>query len=184
MALTQAPDAALGTPAPDFSLPGIDGAVHSRSSCRGPAGLLVMFICNHCPYVQSLRDRLVDDMRELHALGIGVVAINPNDPTLQPHDDLAHMQQQAREWGFCFPYLQDLQQQVARDYGAVCTPDFFGYDRDLKLAYRGRLDDGRPASQRTELRRELVLAMTEVAERGRCSQPQEPSLGCSIKWRR
>jgi peroxiredoxin len=182
MALTQTPDAALGVAAPDFSLPGIDGAVHSTASCRGPSGLLVMFICNHCPYVRALRERLVDDCRELHALGIGVVAINPNDPLQSPDDDLGHMQLQAREWGFCFPYLQDLRQDVARSFGAVCTPDFFGFDRDLRLAYRGRLDDGTP-SRLPGSHRELVEAMTEIAECGRSLRAQQPSLGCSIKWR-
>jgi peroxiredoxin len=183
MALTEPPAAALGAPAPDFSLPGTDGAVHSLASCRGPSGLLVMFICNHCPYVHALRDRLVDDMRELHALGIGVVAINSNDPRQQPDDDLTHMQQQAREWGFCFPYLHDPNQRVARAFGAVCTPDFFGYDRDLRLAYRGRLDAGHAGPRRPGMHRELVEAMGEIAESGRTAREQTPSMGCSIKWR-
>jgi peroxiredoxin len=183
MVLTESPAAELGAIAPEFTLTGTDGVVHTRASCRGPNGLLIMFICNHCPFVRALHDRLVDDMRELHALGIGVVAINPNDAGAQPDDDFAHMRQQALDWGFCFPYLLDASQSVALACGAVCTPEFFGYDRDLRLAYRGRLDAGHRGPRKPGMRRELVEAMGEIAERGRCSRPPESALGCSIKWR-
>ncbi len=183
MVLTETPQPSLGMAAPAFSLTGIDGLVHTRDSCRGPNGLLVMFICNHCPYVQAVRDRLVDDVAELHALGIGVVAINANDPSISRNDDLEHMKQQSWEWGFRFPYLVDATQQVAREYGAVCTPDFFGFNRELTLAYRGRLDAAARGPRTPGMRRELVEAMGEIAETGRSIHPQHPSIGCSIKWR-
>lgn len=183
MALTETPAPALGSPAPPFTLPGTDGATHTLDSCRGPTGLLVMFICNHCPYVQAIRDRLADDTAELHALGIGVVAINPNDAERHPADDAVHMRQQAREWGFHFPYLRDESQRVARAYGAVCTPDFFGFDRDMRLAYRGRLDAAARGPRLPGMHRELVEAMSEIAQTGHSSRPQHPSIGCSIKWK-
>jgi peroxiredoxin len=183
MVLTETPAVERGTPAPDFSLTGTDGTIHTLTSCRGPDGLVVMFICNHCPYVRAIRDRLVDDMRELHALGIGVVAINSNDADSHPDDDLAHMQAQAAEWGFCFPYLRDETQDVARAFGAVCTPDFFGYDRELKLAYRGRLDAGGHGPRLPGMRCELVEAMAEIAACGETRITQQPSMGCSIKWK-
>ena len=183
MVLTESPLPDLGAAAPDFSLTGTDGVVHTRASCRGPNGLVVMFICNHCPYVRAISDRLVEDMRELHALGIGVVAINPNDATAQPEDDFAHMRQQAQAGRFCFPYLHDTAQSVALAFGAVCTPEFFGYDRELRLGYRGRLDAGHRGPRLPGMHRELVEAMGEIAERGQCSRPPEPALGCSIKWR-
>jgi peroxiredoxin len=183
MALVEPPAAELGMHAPDFSLPGIDGAMHSLASCRGPSGLLLMFICNHCPFTRAILARLVEDMRELHALGIGVVAINPNDPLQLPDDDLSHMRSQAQEWHFCFPYLQDDQQRLAQACRAICTPDFLGFDRDLRLAYRGRLDGGLAGPRWPGMHRELVEAMGEIAERGYTEQPQQPTLGCSIRWR-
>jgi peroxiredoxin len=184
MVLKESRSTELGMPAPDFSLTGTDGMVHTRSSCCGPNGMLVMFICSHCPFVLALRDRLVDDMRELHALGIGVVAINPNEADPSRTESLAQMRQQGESWGFCFPYLRDDAQAVARAYGAVCTPEFFGFDRGLALAYRGRLDAATPALLHLPRRRELVEAMGEIAETGRCSRPPEPAVGCSIKWRK
>ena len=173
----------LGMHAPDFSLPGTDGAVHGLDSARGPNGLLVMFICNHCPYVQAISDRLAADAAELHALGIGVVAINPNDAAQQPEDDYEHMKLYAKRWGLHFPYLHDATQAVARAFGAVCTPDFYGFDRELRLAYHGRLDAAHREPRPPGMHRELVEAMGEIAETGRSGRAQQPSLGCSIKWK-
>ena len=177
----QTPEAELGSPAPDFDLAAVDGPRHTLAGVRGPKGLLVMFICNHCPYVQALRDRLVGDMRELQNAGIGVVAISANDAERYPEDSPAMLLRQAREWNFSFPYLHDTTQQVARAYGAVCTPDFFGYDADLRLRYRGRLDSAQRDARTPQTRRELVEAMLRVA-RGESPETQEPSIGCSIKW--
>lgn len=173
----------FGAPAPDFSLPGVDGRVWSRDRCKGERGLLVMFICNHCPYVQAVRDRIVRDARELAGLGIGCVAIMSNDPADYPEDSFDNMRRVAAELAFPFPYLLDQTQDVARAYGAVCTPDFFGYNADLALQYRGRLDASRKDRAPEGARRDLFEAMREVAETGRGPADQVPSIGCSIKWR-
>ncbi|HMW31676.1 MAG TPA: thioredoxin family protein [Plasticicumulans sp.] len=183
MVLLHTPVCDFGLPAPDFDLPGVDGRRWTRDAVRGPAGLLVMFICNHCPYVQAVRERLVREARDLAALGIGVVAISANDPADYPEDDFAHMQAVAREFGYPFPYLFDESQQVARAYGAVCTPDFFGYNRALELQYRGRLDaSGRQPAPAGAVR-ELYEAMKQVAGTGRGPAAQLPGMGCSIKWK-
>ncbi|HWH75219.1 MAG TPA: thioredoxin family protein [Methylibium sp.] len=170
-------------PAPDFHLPGTDGQVWHRDRCAGPAGLLVMFICNHCPYVLAVIERLVRDAHALQALGVGCVAICANDATAYPEDAFERMREFAVRHGFGFPYLHDEPQAVARAYGAVCTPDFFGYNRALQLQYRGRLDaSGRqPAAPDTP--RELYEAMALVARTGRGPSGQTASIGCSIKWR-
>lgn len=173
----------FGWPADDFELPDTDGAPHSLATLRGANGLLLMFICNHCPYVQAVIDRICDDARELRTIGIGVAAIMSNDPTEYPEDSFANMQRVAREGNFPFPYLYDETQAVARAYGAVCTPDFFGFNRQLQLQYRGRLDaSGRQAAP-PGARRELVEAMRMIAETGRGPSEQVASIGCSIKWR-
>jgi len=182
MVLTQTPEPKFGSKAPPFTLPGMEGKVHTLDQCRGPLGLLVMFICNHCPYVQALRDRLVTDMRDIQAAGIGVVAICSNDPKDYAEDSFEHLQRQSREWGFTFPYLHDRTQEVARAFGAVCTPDFFGYNANLELQYRGRLDAGHRGPRLANMRRELVEAMHEIARSGRSKSPQTASMGCSIKW--
>lgn len=173
----------FGRPAIDFALPGTDGRVWTLADCRGPNGLLVMFICNHCPYVKAVRARLVRDARELLTLGIGSVAIMSNDPAIQPEDDFEGMQRIAREFDFPFPYLLDETQAVARAYGAVCTPDLFGYNGRLQLQYRGRLDASRKETAPADARRELFEAMRLVAETGRGPAEQIPGIGCSIKWR-
>ena len=170
-------------PAPDFILPGTDGRRHSLQSCRGENGLLVMFICNHCPYVQAIINRLIRDCRELQALGIGCAAIMSNDTAAYPEDSFERMQAWARELDFPFPYLFDESQAVAKAYGAVCTPDFFGFDRDLKLQYRGRLDASGRQPGPGDARRELFEAMGAVAAGQRGPAEQIPSIGCSIKWR-
>lgn len=173
---------ALGTSAPPFDLPGVDGRRHTLASVRGPNGLVVMFICNHCPYVKAVIDKIPRDLAELAALGMGGVAIMSNDAAAYPEDSFENMKAVAARHAFGFPYLHDESQEVARAYGAVCTPDIFGYDRDLNLVYRGRLDDaGR--SPREGSRRELVEAMTAVARGGSAPALQHAAIGCSIKWR-
>ncbi|MGB7934237.1 MAG: thioredoxin family protein [Gammaproteobacteria bacterium] len=172
----------FGKPAVDFALPGTDGKVWTLADCRGSGGLLVIFICNHCPYVKAVRTRLVRDARELKALGVGSVAIMSNDPAVQPEDSFENMQHIAREFAFPFPYLLDETQEVARAYGAVCTPDFFGYNNRLELQYRGRLDASRKETA-ADARRELFEAMRLVAETGQGPREQIPGIGCSIKWR-
>jgi peroxiredoxin len=183
MVSTETPLCDFGAPAPDFALPGVDGRIWTRDQCKGPRGLLVMFICNHCPYVQAIRDRLVRDARELAARGIGCVAISSNDVNDYPEDSFDHMQQVAAEFNFPFPYLYDESQTVAHAYGAVCTPDFFGYDAELGLQYRGRLDASRKEAAPPDVRRDLFEAMKQVAETGAGPAEQIPSMGCSIKWK-
>jgi len=182
MVRTETPVCEFGLPAPDFRLPGTDGRAYTLNELRGPNGLLVMFICNHCPYVQAIRDRILRDVRELKALGVGVVAISSNDPGDYPEDSFENMQRIAAELKFPMPYLFDESQDVARKFGAVCTPDFFGYNRDLKLQYRGRLDESRKEPV-PNARRDLFEAMQQVAQTGYGPKDQIPSMGCSIKWR-
>jgi peroxiredoxin len=172
----------LGIPAPDFELPGTDGKRHTLASSRGPTGLLVMFICNHCPYVKAVRGHLVRDCGELVRHGIGSVAIMSNDPGEYPEDSFENMKRIAAQFRYPFPYLFDETQDVARAYGAACTPDFFGYDAVLRLQYRGRLDaSGRDAVP--QARRELFEAMVQIARTGRGPAEQIASIGCSIKWK-
>ncbi len=182
MASLETPVCDFGCPAPDFSLPGVDGEIWTRDDCKGERGLLVMFICNHCPYVQAVRHRIVRDASELAALGIGSVAIMSNDPKDYPEDSFENMQRVAAEFRFPFPYLLDEIQTVARAYGAVCTPDFFGYNADLALQYRGRLDASRKETAPADVRRDLFEAMKQVATTGIGPTEQIPSMGCSIKW--
>lgn len=170
-------------PAPAFDLPGTDGQRHTLASVRGPNGLLVAFICNHCPYVQAILDRLLRDCRELATLGVGSVAIMSNDTAAYPEDSFDNMQRLAEAKRFPFPYLIDRDQAVARAYGAVCTPDFFGFNADLRLQYRGRLDASRKETAPPDSRRELFEAMQLVASSGRGPEVQNASIGCSIKWR-
>ncbi len=173
----------FGWKAPDFSLPSTEGGTVSLSDAAGPNGLLVMFICNHCPYVRSVLDRIIRDGRDLMALGVGVVAISSNDAVAYPQDGFDKMGKLARSEGFPFPYLHDEDQSVARAYGAACTPDFFGFNADLKLQYRGRLDASRKEAGAENLRRDLYEAMKQVAEAGLGPTDQVPSMGCSIKWK-
>ena len=182
MVSTLTPVCEFGLPAPDFELPGVDGKRYRRADVCGPNGLLVMFICNHCPYVKAVRERLVRDCGELAGYGIGSVAIMSNDPSDYPEDSFENMKRIAAEFRYPFPYLLDETQDVAKAYGAVCTPDFFGYDAALGLRYRGRLDaSGREAAPRG--RRELFDAMVEIARTGRGPADQFASIGCSIKWK-
>ncbi len=183
MALEHTPLCDFGRPAPDFRLPGVDGRDWTLAEARGPAGLLVMFICNHCPYVQAIRGKLVRDVRDLQALGVGAVAINSNDAKQYPADSFDNMVVEARRFAYPFPYLYDEDQSVARAYGAVCTPDFFGYNNGLELQYRGRLDDAGANPDAGERPRELYEAMRLIAETGEGPRRQTASMGCSIKWR-
>lgn len=183
MALLHTPVCEFGTPAGDFSLPGTDGRIWSLEQCRGDNGLLVMFICNHCPYVKAVRDRIIRDVRELRQLGIGSVAIMSNDPEDYPEDAFETMQQVAREYDYPFPYLLDASQEIAKAYGAVCTPDFFGYNGRLELQYRGRIDASGKQPAEPGSRRDLFEAMKQIAETGQGPREQIASMGCSIKWR-
>ncbi len=172
-----------GTVAPDFTLPGTDGQLWTRDAIVDRCGLLVMFICNHCPYVQAVADRMVRDARELQDLGIGVVAISSNDVIAYPQDSLDNMRAFAQRHAFPFPYLYDESQEVARDYGAVCTPEFMGFNADLQLEYHGRLDACGKQPAPPGARREMFDAMKLIAATGRGPTEQHPSVGCSIKWR-
>jgi peroxiredoxin len=182
MVSLQTPLCDFDLPAPDFNLPGVDGRRWTRDDCMGDKGLLVMFICNHCPYVKAVIHRILRDARELAPLGIRCVAIMSNDPTDYPEDSFENMKIIAREMDFPFPYLLDETQEVAKAYGAVCTPDFFGYNADLGLQYRGRLDESRKETAPEGARRDLFEAMKEVAATGHGPREQIPSMGCSIKW--
>ena len=172
----------FGWRAADFDLPGVDGRRHTLASARGANGLLVMFLCNHCPYVKAVIGRIVRDCAELSRHGVGAIAIMSNDPTEYPEDSFENMQRVAREKGFPFPYVLDESQAVAKAYGAVCTPDFFGFNAKLELQYRGRLDASRKEAV-PDARRELFEAMAAVAKTGQGPKDQIPSIGCSIKWR-
>jgi len=182
MVSLETPVCDFGLAAVDFELPGVDGRVWTLEQCRGDKGLLVMFICNHCPYVKAILDRLVRDTRELQDFGINSVAIMSNDPAEYAEDSFENMQRVAERAEFGFPYLFDETQQIAKAYGAVCTPDFFGYNSDLQLQYRGRLDASRKQAAPADARRELFEAMSAVARTGRGPAEQVPSMGCSIKW--
>ena len=173
----------FGTPAVDFELSGVDGKLWTLERCRGEKGLLVMFICNHCPYVKAIRDRLVRDARELVRHGINSVAVMSNDPTEYPEDSFENMKNIAAQADFPFPYLLDETQAVAKAYGAVCTPDFFGYNAELTLQYRGRFDASRKETAPADVRRDLFEAMLAVAQTGQGPAEQIPSMGCSIKWK-
>ncbi len=172
----------FGWKAPTFRLTGTDGARHTLEDLRGPNGTLVVFMCNHCPYVKAILDRLTRDARDLAALGVATIGINANDPVAYPEDSFDNMARVAKQKDFPFPYLFDETQDVARAYDAVCTPDFFGFNADLELQYRGRLDESR-VDLVAEARRELFDAMRQVAETGHGPAEQVPSMGCSIKWR-
>ena len=173
----------FGWKAPDFELNDTLGVRQTLHTLRGPRGLLLMFICNHCPYVKAIIGRICRDALELQGMGFGVAAIMSNDTDAYPDDSLDNMQKVARAMNFSFPYLYDATQNVARDYEAVCTPDFFGFNQDLELQYRGRLDASGRAPAAPDERRELVDAMRQIAASGHGPAEQVASMGCSIKWR-
>ena len=172
----------FGWKAPEFTLPATDGRTYGLDEVRGPNGTLIMFICNHCPFVKSILQRIIRDASDLEDHGIGSAAICANDADAYPDDSFDNMKRVAEEHGFPFPYLHDEAQTVAHAYSAVCTPDFFGFNKDLELQYRGRLDESRmtPVPGAT---RELYDAMVTVSATGRGPEHQIPSMGCSIKWK-
>ena len=172
----------FGWKAVDFELEGIDGQSYTLERIRGSKGTLIMFICNHCPYVKSVIGRIVRDVADLRLKGVGAVAIMPNDTQAYPEDSFENMIAFAAEHGIDFPYVIDRTQAVARAYDAVCTPDFFGFDKDLGLQYRGRLDESKTTLVHNA-RRDLYQAMIQVAETGAGPRDQIPAMGCSIKWR-
>jgi peroxiredoxin len=173
----------FGWKAPSFRLPGVDGKTWSLDQVKGPNGTLVMFICNHCPYVKAVIDRIVRDVEELRGLGVGAVAISANDAGDYPEDSFDNMKRFAAAHHFTFPYLYDESQAVARAYDAVCTPDFFGFNAELELQYRGRLDESRKETAPEGVRRDLFEAMKEIARTGRGPAKQIASVGCAIKWK-
>ena len=182
MALVQNPICEFGWKARDFSLKGVDGKTYGLNDVRGPNGTLVVFICNHCPYVRAIVGRLVEEAAALKVLGIGTIAIMPNDTKISPGDSFDAMKNFAKQNDFTFPYVMDETQDVARAYGAVCTPDFFGFNAKDELQYRGRLDESKTTLV-PNARRDLYEAMKQVAATGQGPKEQIASMGCSIKWR-
>lgn len=167
----------------DFRLKGTDGRTYSLADVRGKSGTLVMFICNHCPYVKGVIDRLVEDVRAMQAAGVGAIAIMSNDPKDYPADSFDNMKLFAKQRGFVFPYVIDETQEIARAYGAVCTPDLFGFNANGELQYRGRVDSAGSRAPTGSEKRELREAMLQIARTGKGPAEQIPSVGCSIKWR-
>ena len=182
MASINPPVCDFGWQAPHFSLPDVDGHLVALPAAKGKSGLLVMFICNHCPYVKAVLPRLIADVRELKMLGVNTVAIMSNDSTDYPEDSVENMQKIAIELDFPFPYLLDASQQIAKKYGAVCTPDFFGFNNKFELQYRGRFDESRKETA-PESTRDLFAAMKQIAETGAGPREQIAGIGCSIKWK-
>lgn len=183
MAAQETPLCDFGAHAPGFHLPGVDGHEWTLADCRGDKATLVMFICNHCPYVKGAIERIVAACNELSHHRVKAVAICSNDAVAFPEDSLENMRHFAKAHRFPFPYLHDESQAVARAYGAVCTPDFFGYNRHLELQYRGRIDAGERSEPPAGAKRELYEAMLQIAKNGHGPKEQYASVGCSIKWK-
>ena len=173
----------FGWQAKNFKLPGVDGKQYSLDNVKGNNGMLIMFICNHCPYVLAVLDRIVRDAEELQGLGVGVAAISSNDVIAYPEDSFENMIKLSKDNDFSFPYLYDEDQNVAKSFDAVCTPDFFGFNSKNELQYRGRLDASRKEAGPKDLRRDLFEAMSLVAKTGKGPVDQISSMGCSIKWK-
>jgi peroxiredoxin len=182
MAISQAEICDFGWKAKDFALKGVDGRTYTLADVRGPKGTLIVFICNHCPYVKASIGRIVTEAKALHELGIGTIAIMPNDVEVYREDSFDNMKAFAAKHGFTFPYVIDETQEVVRIYGAQCTPDFFGFNAQDELQYRGRLDASRMTPV-ANAHRDLFEAMKLVAETGHGPAEQIPSMGCSIKWK-
>jgi len=174
---------ALGTKAPDFKLPDTQGKIVSLMDFAGKKALLVIFMCNHCPYVKHVLDKLVEIVRQYQSKGVAVVGINSNDVDNYPQDNPEKMTAVAKEKGFTFPYLYDQSQSVAKAYKAACTPDFFLFDADRKLVYRGQMDDSRPGSGKSVTGADLKVAMDTVLADKKVPEAQKPSMGCNIKWK-
>ncbi len=183
MALTPSTMLPLGTRAPEFSLPDPEGKTVSLSDFAGSKGLLVMFICNHCPYVKHVRDELARLGRDYQGRGVGIVAISSNDVTNYPDDSPEKMKQEKEQAGYTFPYLYDETQEVAKAYHAACTPDFYVFDASLRLVYRGQLDDSRPGNDEAVTGKDVRNALECVLTGATMSLKQKPSMGCNIKWK-
>ena len=183
MASLETPICNFGWRAENFNLLGVDGKHYDLEAARGQNGLLIMFICNHCPYVKAILERIVRDTTELYQHGINTIAIMSNDPSDYPEDSFDNMTLISKEFNFSFPYVLDESQQIAKNYGAVCTPDFFGFNNKLELQYRGRLDASRKESAPADARRDLFEGMLMISKTAKGPDSQIPSIGCSIKWR-
>ncbi len=183
MIALETPVCDFGWPAPDFELPDPAGKLWTLEDCRGSRATLVMFLCKHCPFVKASLHRIIGDLQALAPEGVAAVGIMSNDISRYPEDGPEEMQRLASELAFPFPYLVDESQQTASDYGAVCTPDFFGFNQDLELQYRGRLDAGRTEAPPAGTPRELLDAMLQIVRTGHGPEEQTPSVGCSIKWK-
>ena len=184
MAETPSTMVALGTAAPDFRLPDTNGQLVARDDFKAAPGLLVMFICNHCPFVKHVRRGLAQFARDYQARGLAIVAINSNDIASYPEDSPENMAKEVKDAGYTFPYLYDASQAVAKAYRAACTPDFFLFDRERRLVYRGQFDDSRPSNARPVTGAHLRAAADAVLSGGQVSPTQRPSIGCNIKWKR
>ncbi len=184
MSETYTPDCDFNMKAHGFELLNVDGQLYTLESCLGAKATLVMFICNHCPYVQSILEQLIVEVSVMQKKGIGCVAINSNDYDAYPDDSFENMQQISKKFGFSFPYLLDVSQDVAKKYKSVCTPDFFGFNSDQELKYRGRFDDRKMSKQMSANSSDLFKGMIEIARTGNGPAKQIPSVGCSIKWRK
>jgi len=180
---TYTPVCEFGLKAGEFSLPGVDNRVWTLEDLQGERGILLIFICNHCPFVKAVINKIVLTANTLSDYGINTAAIMPNDVSKYSDDSFENMISFAKEHNFTFPYLYDETQEVAKSYGAVCTPDFFGYNHNLELQYRGRLDASRMDPEAPPSKNELEEAMIQVANRGQGPKEQTPSIGCSIKWK-
>lgn len=183
MALLETPHVETDQPAPDFTLKNIDGKQISLTDVKGKNGTVIAFICNHCPYVLGMIDRFVETANKLSKQDVNTIAIMPNDTKSYPADSYDKMQAFAKEHAFTFPYLIDETQEVAKAYGAVCTPDIFGLDKDLNIQYRGRLDSAGRNKRDENTVNELLEAMQDIAKNGSTDAQQFPSMGCSIKWK-
>jgi len=172
----------FGTKAISFSLKGVDEKTYNLEEIKGKNGTLVIFICNHCPYVKGVVDRLVKDITDLQKKEIGCIAIMSNDVENYPEDSFENMKKFSKENNFTFPYLYDETQEVAKAYGAVCTPDFFGYNKNLELQYRGRLDNAGISGEVLK-DKELLNAFHQIIKTGNGPEEQKSSMGCSIKWK-
>jgi peroxiredoxin len=184
MTVTASKMISLGTSAPDFSLPDTEGNIVSLSDFERAPALLVVFMCNHCPFVKHILKDFIELAKEYQEEGVAVVAISANDVDGFPEDSPEMMTQKAKEAGFTFPYLYDETQEVARAYQATCTPDFFLYDKERKLVYRGQMDDSRPGNNVPITGSDLRVALEAVLKGEKVPAKQRPSMGCNIKWKK
>ena len=183
MAVTPSQMLTLGTPAPDFSLPDMESNIVSLADFKGAPALLVIFMCNHCPFVKHILSGLVELIKKYQSKGVAVIGINSNDVASYPEDSPEKMANLAREAGFTFPYLYDETQEVAKAYNAACTPDFFLFDQEMRLVYRGQMDDSRPGNNIPVTGVDLTAAIEAVIAGRKVNPEQKPSIGCNIKWK-